>query len=111
MEEKDKADRQLESQKKAEMEKQKSRGFEVSPNNCFTVDISRWTNREFVDKVAGDGKGGWTDQGWQNSLEEVEYGIQTFLNVPFDIIRPDFNRDTSCIVMKSVSMKEVLKKL
>ncbi|MEK6647137.1 MAG: beta-galactosidase trimerization domain-containing protein [Candidatus Firestonebacteria bacterium] len=106
MEEKDKADRQLESQKKAEMEKQKSRGFEVSPNNCFTVDISRWTNREFVDKVAGDGKGGWTDQGWQNSLEEVEYGIQTFLNVPFDIIRPDFNRDTSCIVMKSVSMKE-----
>ncbi|MEK6645731.1 MAG: beta-galactosidase trimerization domain-containing protein [Candidatus Firestonebacteria bacterium] len=100
-----------EKQKKDETEGEKKRNFEVNPNNCWTVDIRKWTNRDFVDRVEGDGEGGWTDQGRQNSLEEMDYGIQTLLNVPYDIIRPDFNRDTSCIVMSSKSMKGGIEKV
>lgn len=83
----------------------KKRCFNVDPNRCFTVDLRAHTNRHFVDSVAGDGQGGWTDQGRDRGLNDIPYGVQTWLNVPFDIIRPDFNNETTCVVLQSQSMK------
>ena len=90
---------------------QKARAFDVNPDDCFTINIRPYTNRGFSDKVEGDGKGGWTDQGRRNGLAEIKPGIHIWLNVPFDIIRWDQNRDTSCIVMKSISMKGGVEKV
>jgi hypothetical protein len=84
------------------------RAFDVDPDKCFTINIRRFCNRQFIDKIPGDGKGGWTDQGKDNSLLELEPGIKTWLNVPFDIIRYDQNNDTSCIVLASKSVKSGL---
>lgn len=64
------------------------------------IDIRKFCNRQFVDQKPGDGAGGWTDQG-ENSLRGVPDGVQSFLGVPFDIIRWDMNNNTSCIVLGS----------
>ena len=67
-------------------------------------------NRGFVDSVAEDGKGGWTDQGRENSFTGVPWGIQNFLGVPCDIIRFDANDGRTCIVLASKSQKAALPK-
>ena len=38
----------------------------------FPLDFSKAANREFVDEVAGDGKGGWSDQGPKHDLREFD---------------------------------------
>lgn len=65
-----------------------------------TIDLRPFCNRAFVDRIAGDGVGGWTDEG-ENSLRGVPDGLQNFLGVPFDIIRWDMNQDRSCVVLGS----------
>lgn len=60
-----------------------SRGT-TTPGNYRPVDISAACNTGFRDDVAGDGRGGWTDQGAQD-LRDVPTGRQTFRGVPFEI--------------------------
>ncbi len=88
---------------KAAGEEEKLRAFKVNPEDCFTVDIRKFCNRSFMDRVARDGLDGWTDQGRKKSLTELAAGRHVWLNVPFDIIRYDQNSDTSCIFFKSQS--------
>jgi beta-galactosidase len=51
------------------------------------VDLSGVLNRSFVDEVADDGQGGWTDQGPNADLRSfpTEPAIQSFEGVPFRI--------------------------
>ena len=70
-----------------------------------TLDLRKVANRHFIDRAAGDGTGGWSDQGASTSLLGVPFGIQNFLNVPCDIIRWDMNDERTCIVMDSSSAK------
>ncbi|NQU75576.1 MAG: tetratricopeptide repeat protein, partial [Planctomycetes bacterium] len=60
--------------------------------NFQTVDIQRYTNRALVDKVAGDGKGGWSDEGPDADLREFRPGQISRLGAPFDV-------KSSCIVL------------
>lgn len=64
------------------------------------LDLRAQANRSFEDRVAGDGKGGWTDQG-ANGLRGMEWGAHEWLGVPFEIVRWDHNDDRACIVLKS----------
>ncbi len=48
------------------------------------VPIAPFANRGFRDDRAGDGKGGWTDQG-PNSVYDFPTGAQAFQGVPFQI--------------------------
>ncbi len=50
------------------------------------LDLSKVANRGFVDQVAGDGKGGWSDQGPTNSLHHMPTGVQTFSGIEFRIL-------------------------
>lgn len=92
-------------------EKEAAKGkfrFTPDPAQLRTIDIRRFCNRGFVDSVADDGKGGWTDQGHQNSLTGVPWGVTTLLGVPCDLIRFDMNNDRTCIVLASKSQKDAL---
>ena len=60
--------------------------FDVDRNNVRMLDLTKQANRAFEDKVAGDGEGGWTDQG-ENSLRGMEWGVHEWAGVPFEIIR------------------------
>lgn len=65
------------------------------------IELRAHHNRAFIDSLAGDGKGGWTDQGAVNSLEGTPWGRQDLLGVPFEFIRTDENADRTCLVMQS----------
>lgn len=74
------------------------------PKKCESVDIARFCNMGFADETAGDGKGGWTDQG-SNDLRAVPVGRVMLRGVSFNIIDPGANQGRSCIVLKSLHSK------
>ncbi len=91
-------------------EKGKAFTFPVDESKCVPLNMKNVANRHFEDSVAGDGKGGWTDQG-ENSLRGVEWGRQNYCGVPFDIIRWDENAGNACIVLASKNMRGVPEKV
>lgn len=72
------------------------------------VDISGVTNRAWADEVAGDGIGGWSDQGPGNDMSCLNtFGIQTMYGINFNIINPKENNGTSCIMMRGMNDQSV----
>ena len=51
------------------------------------LDLSKAANRSLADDVAGDGKGGWTDQGPELDMRNLPTGDQVIGGVPFRIAR------------------------
>lgn len=84
--------------------------YDVDVDRAVTLDLRKFANRNFEDRVPGDGKGGWTDQG-ENSLHEVEWGTHTLLGVPFEFIRWDHNAEKTTIVLASQKMTGVPEKV
>ncbi|MFN4228135.1 MAG: hypothetical protein ACK4F0_08385 [Candidatus Ratteibacteria bacterium] len=66
------------------------------------IDISNYCNMGFVDEIEEDQKGGWTDQGKYNSLDNFPVGIVKFAGIDFKIINPQENNGKSCIVLKGI---------
>lgn len=57
-----------------------------------TLDLSGVANNSTSDRIAGDGKGGWTDQGGENDLScFTPQGEQRFKEIPFQIAPPPRN--------------------
>lgn len=82
--------------------------YEVDPAQTAPLDLREHCNRGFADSVAGDGKGGWTDQGRDNSLGGVPWGTLEFLGVPCELIRFDQNDNRTCIMLHSKSVRSEL---
>lgn len=80
--------------------------FTVNPDKIHQLDLRKVVNRRFVDKVARDGRDGWTDQGAQQSLMDTPWGITMCNGVPMDFIRYDQNGFRDCLVMKSTRIGE-----
>ena len=72
-----------------------------APEAFFALDLRPHCTMGFADKAAGDGKGGWSDQGPGNDLGVLPVGRQEFQGVSFEIVDPDRNRGKSCIVLGS----------
>ncbi|MDR3708191.1 MAG: hypothetical protein P4L33_07805 [Capsulimonadaceae bacterium] len=73
------------------------------PAGCFTIDLRPYVNMGFYDAVAGDGTGGWADEGPLNCLSTMPTGRRIFYGVPFDIIDPDNNGGKSIITLRGKS--------
>lgn len=71
--------------------------FNVPEARAFLVDLRPFCNMGFRDETAGDGRGGWTDQG-TNDMRNFPTWRQRFQGVPFDIVVPHKNEGRSCIV-------------
>ena len=61
-----------------------------------TVDLSGVFNRAFHDEVAGDGKGGWTDQGPEMDLRSLRNGMHDFNNIRIKVEAGD----KACLVLR-----------
>ncbi|MGN0827703.1 MAG: hypothetical protein ACI4QD_07220 [Kiritimatiellia bacterium] len=72
--------------------------FAVDESRCRQLDLKPFANSRFVDRVAGDGKGGWTDQGIQLSLTDTPWGVVNCNGVPMEFIRYDQNGEKDCLV-------------
>ncbi|MFW6161228.1 MAG: hypothetical protein ACODAJ_00575 [Planctomycetota bacterium] len=70
-----------------------------TPGNFQRVDIAATCTAGFRDETAGDGKGGWTDQG-ANDLRNVPTGEVELRGIPFTIVDPAENAGRSCIVLR-----------
>ncbi|MBN8215187.1 MAG: hypothetical protein J0L75_01025 [Spirochaetes bacterium] len=63
------------------------------------LDISGLANRGFRDETAGDGKGGWTDQG-DNDLRGMKGGPLSLAGVDFKVLDSANNGGKSAIVLR-----------
>lgn len=52
------------------------------------VDLHTVANMEYADEVAGDGKGGWSDQGRNNDGSGFDYSKKSFAGIPFQPLSP-----------------------
>ena len=66
-----------------------------------TISLTQAANRNFRDEKAGDGAGGWTDQGPHNDLRKLKSGKLTYTGINFEVIDPNKNRGKSCIVLSA----------
>ena len=72
-------------------------------NDYFPLALDKAANMGFADEIAGDKKGGWTDQGPTNDLHTFSPGVHNFLNCRFRITDPAENNGKSCVIMKSAN--------
>ncbi len=86
--------------------KAESKAFSVDPARVRCLDLRAVANRSYGDTVAGDGKGGWTDQG-ENHLRHAPWGVTDCNGIPFDFIRPDQNDDRACVILRSTRQPEL----
>lgn len=78
------------------------------PSDFTTVDIRGFVNMGWADETAGDGKGGWTDQG-DNDMANAPMGLRECRGIPFDIIDASKNEGKAVIVLKSKNFQNGLK--
>ncbi|NQT51071.1 hypothetical protein HQ576_03425, partial [bacterium] len=72
---------------------------DAPPSRFQPVDIAAACNTGFRDDVAGDGQGGWTDQG-DNDARNLPTGDVAFRGIPFRILDPAKSGGKACIVLK-----------
>ena len=82
-------------------------------NQTFTpVDISSVVNMDFADEIAGDGKGGWTDQGSVNDMRYFDkFGNVKFCGVEFNIIDPAKNKGKAVITLRGQNLETLPNKV
>lgn len=75
--------------------------YDVGTQTFTPLDITKETNMGFADDIAEDGKGGWSDQGAGNDFRTFTFKGRTLFNgIPFEIIDPESNGGSSCIVLR-----------
>ena len=86
---------------KAAFAKVKEESYAETNQKFTTIDLRSVANRSFADDIAGDHKGGWTDQGSENDMRFFNLkGINNLKGVDFDIIDPDLNDNKSVVVLR-----------
>ena len=79
--------------------------IKVESPRTLPLDLRRAANMEFRDETAGDGRGGWTDQGPENDLRMFRPGRFSVLGIEFDIPVPEENGGKSCLVLSASQKK------
>lgn len=73
------------------------------------LDFSSQANMGFADKTAGDGVGGWSDQGAGNDFSCFDVLLDKFGNVPFRIIDPAKNGGKAIMTFRSPYIKDAIR--
>ncbi len=74
--------------------------FRYMPHRNIPVDLRKAANAGFADEVAGDAKGGWTDQGPENDLRSFPVKSAEYAGIGFDVIDPARNDGRSVIALR-----------
>ncbi len=79
-----------------------------APAKVFTIDLRPFCTMGLADQTAGDGKGGWADEGNLNDMRDLKTGKRTLLGVPFDLIVPAENGGKAVITLRSRNLTPTL---
>jgi len=71
----------------------------LTMENAYFISLNPAANMAFADEKAGDGKGGWSDQGPNNDLRKLPIGNNIFDGIPFSISDPSENKGKACVVV------------
>ena len=77
------------------------------PQNFIKIDLSEFATRNIRDEVAGDGTGGWSDQGDNDLRMFDKFGAQEMLGVPFDFIDPAKNNNKAVLALRGQNDMEL----
>lgn len=72
------------------------------------LDLSPLMNMGYADPKAGDGKGGWSDQGPDNDAAKFVFTQKRYANVPFKAVDPAGNNGKSVMAFKSSNFSQGL---
>lgn len=73
--------------------------FRIIPVKLQSVSLKKVANMDFADEVAGDGRGGWTDQGPENDLRKMKPGTVRAGALSFEVIDPAENGGRAALVL------------
>lgn len=76
-------------------------GATLLPKEFHAIDLRSRMNRGFRDEVAGDNRGGWSDQGPDHDMRQFHPAQKEFLGIFFDVVDPAQNRGNSVVVFDS----------
>jgi hypothetical protein len=76
----------------------------ASAAETTTVPLAAAANMGFADQTAGDGVGGWSDQGAANSFAEFDLARRDFGGVPFSIVDPASNHGKAVLSFRHTSL-------
>ena len=65
------------------------------------VSLRKQANMGYADPVAGDGTGGWSDQGPENDASRFDFKKNFYAQIPFDLPSPQSNGGRSVLVFRS----------
>ena len=71
-----------------------------TPHRSTPIDLRKAANTGFADEIAGDGKGGWTDQGPRNDLRTFPVTPAEYAGISFDVIDPAANSGRSVVALR-----------
>lgn len=78
------------------------RNVRIEWNDDSILDLSRFANMGYSDSIAGDGKGGWTDQGPEKDATKFVHRNKTeWAGIPFSVLQPKQNQGKSVLVFRS----------
>ena len=76
-----------------------SLSFRIVPVAIQPVSLKKAANMNFADEIAGDGKGGWTDQGPENDLRKLKPGTVRTGALSFEVLDPAKNGGRAALVL------------
>ena len=76
-------------------------GATLLPKEFHAIDLRSRMNRGVRDDVAGDNRGGWSDQGPDHDMRQFHPAQKEFLGILFDVVDPAQNRGKSVVVFDS----------
>ena len=85
------------------------RNLKVRSGDLF-LDLSSAANMTYQDQQAGDGKGGWSDQGPDNDASGFNFRQTTFANVPFKPLDPGAKKRNTVLTFASPNFPKGLEK-
>ena len=77
-------------------------------NDDKFLDLSKVANMALKDEKAGDGQGGWSDQGPENDFATLDIERNFFANVPFKLINPAKNSNKAVLVFSSKNLSSTI---
>lgn len=69
------------------------------------LDLSGLMNMGYADSEAGDGQGGWSDQGADNDARKFNFKAERFANIPFKAVDPAQNSGKSVMAFRSTNFQ------
>ena len=85
---------------------------ELKQSKFEKIDLRPYANRSFVDNVAGDMTGGWSDQGPENDMRNFNlFGEVEILGIPFDVIPQGENGGKSVLAIRGKDNIELPKRV